>query len=366
MALLVFIGAAIVTKQVDFIFNRDMGYNKDQLLIITAYPKRWDSIGVQKMAFIKQGLLQLPEVKSATLSFDLPDRVPVNSPLDFLPMKGGTSPVPVPSFVSDEDYGETYQLQMKAGNFLNYKKSFIPGQVVINETAARLLGVSPNDIGRNLKLLQGQTLTLTGIVKDYNASSMQQAISPLAIYHVQEGTAYRYLTVKLKNASTNTIDHIKAEWQKLSPNTPFEYTFMDEKFSALYKSELQLKKAASTATILSLIIVFLGIFGVVSVMLTKREKEIAVRKVLGAEAQNIFSLFIKEYVLMLLVANLISWPLAYYFMSAWLNNYAYRTQQHIGVYLFVAAVLLVLVCLLVGMRTFKAAITTPVKSLRSE
>jgi len=101
-------------------------------------------------------------------------------------------------------------------------------------------------------------------------------------------------------------------------------------------------------------------------MLTKREKEIAVRKVLGAEVSNIFSLFIKEYVLMLFVANLISWPLAYYFMSAWLDNYAYRTQQNPGIYIIVAVVLLALVCLLVGMRTFKAAVTTPVKSLRSE
>ncbi|ANH81456.1 hypothetical protein A8C56_11115 [Niabella ginsenosidivorans] len=364
MAILVFIGAAIVNKQVHFIFNRDTGYNKDQLMVLTAFPKQWDSVGVQKMDAIKQGLLQLPEVTSATLSFDLPDRT--QGAMNLLPVNESARPIVVPSFVGDEDYGQTFRLRMKEGNFLNHKKNFVPGQIVINETAARLLGLDNGAVGKQLRTPEGAVYTVTGVVKDYNAATLREAIKPLAICHVKDAPGYRYLTLKLKYATAGAVARIKQEWQKLSPGNPFEYSFMDDKFAALYKSELQLKKAATTATVLSLIIVFLGVFGVVSIMLMKRDKEIAVRKVLGAGLAHIFALFITEYSWLILIANLISWPLAYYFISQWLKSYAYYTEQGISAYVSVAFIIFGLVCLLVAGRTFKTALENPVKSLRNE
>ena len=116
----------------------------------------------------------------------------------------------------------------------------------------------------------------------------------------------------------------------MSPGTPFEYSFMDEKFQSLYRSELQLKKAANISTILNLIIVFLGIFGVVAFTLTKRTKEIAVRKVLGANVRNIILLFIRDYAILILLANMIAWPLTYIITNKWLQSYAYRVNQDIS------------------------------------
>ena len=364
MAILVFIGAAIVNKQVHFIFNRDAGYNKDQLMVVTAFPKQWDSVGVQKMDAIKQGLLQLPEVTSATLSFDLPDRI--QGAMNLLPVNESARPVVIPSFVGDEDYGQTFQLHMKEGNFLNYGKNFVPGQIVLNETAARLLGLGNNAVGRQLRTPEGTVYTVTGVVKDYNTASLREAIAPLAICHVKDAPGYRFLTLKLKQVTERSVARIKETWQRLSPGNPFEYNFMDDKFAALYKSELQLKKAATTATVLSFIIVFLGIFGVVSIMLMKRDKEIAVRKVLGAGIANIFTLFIKEYSWLILIANLVSWPLAYYFISRWLESYAYHTQQDVSAYVSVAFIVFGLVCMLVAGRTLKTALANPVKSLKNE
>ncbi|MBO9683821.1 MAG: ABC transporter permease, partial [Flavisolibacter sp.] len=271
----------------------------------------------------------------------------------------------VPSFQGDEDYGKTFQLHMKEGVFLNYKKNFVPRQIVLNETAARLLGLNNDGIGRQVKAQTGAIYTVTGIVKDYNASTMREVIAPIAIFHVRDAPGYRFLTVKLKKATAESIAKVKRAWQQLSPGNPFEYTFMDDKFAAMYKSELQLRRAATTATVLSLIIVLLGIFGVVSIMLMKREKELAIRKVLGAGLANIFSLIIREYSWLILLANVIAWPLAYYLISHWLASYAYHTRQDISAYLGVAFIVFALVCLLIVVKTIGAA-AKPAEQLRSE
>ncbi|SDE14603.1 ABC transporter permease [Niabella drilacis] len=367
MAILVFIGAAVVAKQVRFIFNRDAGYNKDQLLVVTAFPKRWDKTGVQKMESIKQELLKLPGVKSATLSFDLPDRVPVNSSVELLPVRGQRPPVSVPSFISDEDYGKTFELHMRAGSFLNDKKPFVPGQIVLNETAARLLELPiDNAVGKRLRSSEGEVFTVAGIVKDYNMANMREAITPLVIFHVNDMPGYRLLIIKLDHATGESVKRVRDRWRQLSPNAPFDYTFMDEKFAALYQSELQLKKATFAATVFCLLIVFAGIFSVVSVALSKREKEVAIRKVLGAQLIHIFMLFMKEYIGLLIIANLVSWPLAYYFITQWLAGYVYRIPQSIEIYLGVAAIVMLLVALLIITRTLETAIAGPAKKLKAE
>jgi len=152
----------------------------------------------------------------------------------------------------------------------------------------------------------------------------------------------------------------------MSPGTPFEYSFMDEKFQSLYRSELQLKKAANISTILNLIIVFLGIFGVVAFTLTKRTKEIAVRKVLGADVRNIIALFIRDYAVLILLANLIAWPLTYIITSKWLQSYAYRVNQNILPYLFVCLFIFITAFSMIAIQCFKAGVANPVKSLRTE
>jgi ABC-type lipoprotein release transport system permease subunit len=141
---------------------------------------------------------------------------------------------------------------------------------------------------------------------------------------------------------------------------------MDEKFQRLYRSELQLKKAANIATILNLIIVFLGIFGVVAFTLTKRTKEIAVRKVLGADVRNIIAIFIRDYALLIFLANMIAWPLTYIITNKWLQSYAYRVDQDIIPYLFVCLFIFITAFSMIAIQCFKAGMASPVKSLRIE
>jgi ABC-type antimicrobial peptide transport system permease subunit len=365
VAVFIFINALNVSKQVSYFFNKDLGYDKGHLLVLTAFPKQWDSTGVLKMETIKNGLKQLPAVSGASLSFEVPDRTPPAT-LDLLPEKS-TKPVVVPFIEADEDYAATFGLREKEGSFFkNDNVAASKNEIVLNETAARILGLKTGQ-GKIIRMPSGFSFIVKGVVQDFNYSSFQQSIGPLAFIPVKNSNRYRYLTLKLHTADiSKTIEEVKEKWKTLSPDSPFEYIFMDERFQSLYKSELQLKKATKVATILNLLIVFMGIFGIVAFTLAQRTKEIAVRKVLGAEVKNILLLFIKDYAWLIVIANVIAWPLAYVTMDHWLQNYAYRIQQNIMPYMLVGVFMFFAVFVFIIAQCFKTAISNPAKSLRTE
>lgn len=371
LTIIVFIGALSVSRQVSHIFNKDLGYNKEQLLVVTAFPKQWDSTGVLRMEGIKQQLLLLPVVKSATLAFEIPDRKPPGA-MTLLPVdEKNSQPLNILTISVDEDYAATYEMKTISGTFFNHDRGgFVSGRVVLNETAAKSLGLDiQSAVGRQIKFPPGvgAPLTVAGIVKDYNYSSIQEGIEPLAFMHVNDFKSFRYLTLRLKPGNISAaIADIKRKWKEASPNSPFEYFFMDEKFQSLYNSELQLKKAANVATILNLLIVLMGIFGVVAFTLTRRNKEIAIRKVLGANARGIIQIFLKEYGLTMLIANIIAWPVAYIIINNWLQNYNYRIQQDIFSYILVGILVLSFAFVMITVQCFKVAGANPVQSLRTE
>ena len=239
----------------------------------------------------------------------------------------------------------------------------------MNETAVKQLGLdNGNAVGKIITTpAAGSGLTITGVMKDFNFSTLQDKIGPIGFAHVSTGNTYRYLVVKLNGKNIpSTIQHIKSEWKSFAPSAPFDYTFMDEKFTSLYKSELQLQTAANIATILNIIIVLLGIIGVVAFMLNKRNKEIAVRKVLGANAGNIILLFVKEYALLIIIANILAWPSAYMMTERLLQNFAYRVEQNILPYVIVLAFIACISFVLIATQCFRTARANPVKSLRTE
>ncbi|PVD53903.1 hypothetical protein DC498_00445 [Terrimonas sp.] len=371
LAIVIFISALNVSDQVTYFFKKDLGYNKEQLLVATAFPKQWDSAGVAKMETIRNGLLTLKGVHDASIAFEIPDRKPPNT-IGMMPV-GASSGQPyfIATTSADEHYAKTFGLQLLSGNFFNDgKNGHIPAQIVLNESAAKALGI---DIlkapGQQVKVLSfnNAIFTVAGVVKDFNYSSLHEKIDPLAFMHTKDMLSYRFLTIKLNSSDIHkTIDDIKEKWAALSPGAPFEYFFMDEKFQKLYQSELQLKKATQTATVLNLIIVFMGIFGVVAFTLVKRNKEIAVRKVLGASVKNIITLFLKDYAWLILIANIIAWPLAYYATNYWLQNFAYRMPQHIDTYLFVMLFVFGGAFTFIIMQCLKTAQANPVKALRTE
>jgi putative ABC transport system permease protein len=364
ISIVVFICAMNVSRQVNYVFHKDIGYDKDQVMVITAFPKQWDSVGVLKMEAIRNELMSVPSVRSASLAFEVPERKPPGSvPLLPVPSKG-TQPINIPTIGADEKYASTFGLRVTDGNFFN-QTHFAGGEIVLNETAVKVLGLE-KPVGKTVHGA-GFSMVVAGVVKDFNYSSLQQKIEPVAFIHVKDNRSYRFLSLKLNTADmSRTITAIREKWKALSPNAPFEYTFMDEKFKSLYAAELKLKKASGMATALTVIIVLMGVFGVVAFTLTKRIKEIAMRKVLGADIKNIIHLFIKDYALLILLANIIAWPVAYMITGKWLDNYAYRINQDVQSYLVVTGFTFATAFLLIAAQCFKVASSNPVKSLRTE
>lgn len=368
LAIMVFISAIVISKQVSYFFNKDLGYNKEQVMVISSLPRQWDTAGITRMERARLQLLDLPGVKNVSLSYDIPDGNGGN-----IAAYAGNSPnaTNLAIIAADADFAKTYGLQMRQGVFMKYDNtSNLPGKIVLNESAVKALGWT-SAVGKNIRLgaANGQVVTVAGVVKDFHLGSMQQKVQPLIIAGLKESFtgSYRYFSVKLKNADlSNTINAIQQKCKDLFPDAGFEYSFMDDKFQAMYASELQLKKAADIATVLSLLIVFTGIFGVVAFTLSKRTKEIAVRKVLGADIKSIIYLFLKEYSVLIAISNIAAWPLAYLVTSKWLENYAYRVHQSLMPYASVCLFIFVTASVLISLQCFKAAVVNPVKSLRSE
>jgi ABC-type antimicrobial peptide transport system permease subunit len=196
---------------------------------------------------------------------------------------------------------------------------------------------------------------------------MQQQIGPLNFFNVNYTQYYRYLSIKLKPGDMqSSIAALQKRWSRLMPDAPFEYHFMDETIANLYKTEVQLKKASYIAGMLTIVIVLLGVVGLISLSIQKRTREIGIRKVLGASVSGIINLFLKEFLGVVFIAGLISCPLAYLIMHNWLSSYAYRIN--IGALPFVSSILLlsIVTVTLISLQTIKAAISNPVRSLRSE
>jgi putative ABC transport system permease protein len=210
-------------------------------------------------------------------------------------------------------------------------------------------------------------LTICGVTNDFHFGSMQWHIEPIAFSNVNFTTLYRFFSIKLKPGDIQkSIAAVQKQWSTLMPDAPFEYHFMDDALAKLYTTEIQLKKAAYLATILAIIIVLLGVLGLISLSVQKRTKEIGIRKVLGSSVAGIVALFIKEFAGIIAPACLIACPLAYLMMQKWLNGYAYRISITSYPFILSIGLLIITTALLIVLQTIKAALSSPVRSLKTE
>jgi putative ABC transport system permease protein len=373
MATLVLIGAIIISQQINLFFSDRLGYNKEYI-VSSQLPRDWSAQGVEKMETIRRGLGNTPGVQDVTLSYEIPDGN--NGGSIGVYREGGDSTQAVVSnaLVSDERYASVYQIPMAAGEFFNSSTETAAQdtfRVVINETESRALGWKyPREaVGQRVHLFgnPGVLFTVSGVVRDFHFGSMGSAIGPNIFAHVRAFRTYRFFSLKLRPGSIGAeMETLQRQWSMLLPGAPFEYRFMDEVLQALYQDELRLKKAASTATVLALVIVLLGVVGMLSMSLQKRNKEIAIRKVIGASVQQIIRLFLKEFLPLLLMAGLAVSPLAWWLMRRWLDDY--NTRIMITPWPFVMALLslgIVMGLLIVG-QTIRTALANPVGSLKAE
>lgn len=372
VAIVALVGALVVSRQVALFFSDRLGYNKE--FIVTAQlPRDWSLKGAQHMEDVRSGFATLPEVKDATVSYEIPNGNNGGSRNMFKLGGDSTHGVAVQQFVADEHYASVYQVPMAAGVFFNADPLYNNDdsmRMVINEAAANALGWKrPADaIGQRFRFAGiPQIFSIAGVVKDFHFDAMGAPISPAIFTHLALAWRYRYLSFKIKPGNIpSAISDLQRQWSKLLPGAPFDYQFMDETLSNVYGAELRLRKAADLSTVLSLVIVVLGVIGLLTLSVQRRAKEIAIRKVVGSGIPGIIRLFLREYLPVLTVAAIVASPVAWWIMNSWLGNYA--TRIAIGIWPFITAagcLEVVMIALIVG-QTFSAARANPVKALRSE
>lgn len=369
-AAIVLIGAYIISQQVNLFFGKSLGFDKEYI-ISAQLPRNWTLQGVRNMEALRKQFAAMPEVSGITLSYEVPDGNNSGSVPIYKVGADSTTAVPSQVLYTDEYYSSTYNIPMAAGIFYcapgNYTDS---SKIVINETQAKALGwKNPQDaIGKQVMFQGfGYTGTIAGVTKDFHFGSMKGSIEPLSFMHLGVAFTYRFFSFRLKPGNIgNSLQALQTKWSALFPGVPFEYSFMDDTLAKLYKTEIQLKKASYTATVLSLLIVLLGILGLVSLSIQKRLKEIGIRKVLGASLPGIILLFVKEFIAIIMAAAVIAFPLAYIIMNNWLNNYVYRISISPVPFVISIGSLFLLTLILIILRTSRAALINPAKSLRTE
>ncbi|PHN04125.1 ABC transporter permease [Flavilitoribacter nigricans] len=370
-AIIVFVGAVVVHQQVSYFFNANLGYDKESVLVLRT-PRDWSEAGVQKMQTARREFARLPQVSGATFSFEIPDGQSgsISNQLYRAGQDAGEA-ITATSLVTDAHYLDTYAMELATGDFFDPSGSPANLQaLVLNETAARELGWDdPQEaVGEQLMLNQNEApFTVKGVVRDFHFNTMHENIRPIFFQHVSGALLYRYFSFKIRPGNlAATVTAIQDQWSALFPDAPFDYQFMDETLAGRYQNELQLKKASQAATIIALLIVLLGVIGIILLAITRKTKEIGIRSVLGASRSQIIWLFGREFFWIIVVANLVAWPVAWGLLQQWLTHYAYQVEISMVVFagtgLLVVGLTAVIVSWLVGRKMRR----NPALSLRDE
>src|SRR5450432_52265 len=362
-SIIMILGTLVIYRQLHFIQTQNLGYNKDQVIII-------NGAGVlnEKLNTYKTELLKLPGVINSTVSYFLP----VNSnrsdqTFSTSPVMTSTNGFNMQTWYVDDEYLKTLGIQLLKGR--NFFKSTVSdsNSTIINETCARIIGYA-DPVGKQVFSGGGgqqvKAFTIIGVIKDFNFSSLKQPIGPLSLFLSDNpGTiSFRVNPSAMKSflAKSETL------WKQFAPSMPFSFQFMDEAFAEMYQSEQRVGKIALLFATLAILIASLGLFGLATFMAEQRMKEIGIRKVLGASVQRIVRLMTAEFIRLIFISFVIAAPIGWWAMNKWLNDFVYRT--HISWWMFALSAFLALAVALitVSIQAFRAAIINPVKSLKTE
>jgi len=357
------IGTYIVSQQIDYIRNKNAGYNREQVLTLDLNDQQ-----LQKNSeSLKNEIQKISSVAGVTFSSTLPGRGFGRTGVQPEGFSSDDDIWILSIMSADEEFIPNMKMEMAEGR--NFSKAFPSDQqqaVIINEAAVRSLGWK-DPIGKKMAFGPNDTnpLTVIGVVNDFHFASMRHHIEPLMI--VNQPQVNNTVSIRVKPGDVQgTIASIQKTWEKINTNHPFEFSFLDDEFNELYKSEQSFAGLISGFTWLAIFIACLGLFGLASYMTEQRTKEIGIRKVLGASVGNILFLTTKQFITLILLANIIAWPLAYFFMNDWLQDFAYRINIGFETFIEAAVLTLFIAILTISFQAIKAAVTNPVKSLRYE
>lgn len=358
----------VVFRQMKFMREKDLGLSKDNIIIV----KNTALLG-EKAELFRNEAVTLPSVMKASIATGVPTRenfgdgyVPeVSTPGEHLVQDLGLS-----SFIVDEGFIPALDIKLLSGR--NFSKDFADStSVILNEEAVKQIGWK-NPVGSYMTYPghDNQRFKVIAVVKNFHISSLHDPVTPFALFYTSSKTydlGLSYAVIKAQPGSAEKVtDELKEKWTVIAPAVPFELMFLDSEFDALYKTEKKLGHVFFVFTMLSVIVACLGLLGLVIFSIAKRRKEVGIRKVLGASVSVIVLMLTRDFMKLVLIASFIAMPLAWWGMSKWLEEFAYRIT--IGYTVFASAIILsaLLTLLTVGWQTVKAALANPVKSLRTE
>lgn len=363
VSILLIVCTMIMYRQINYMLNKDVGFNKEQLIVIN----RADAIG-KKMKSFKESVKSIPGVVNISSSTAVPNRTNNNNGYGMEGRKDESFLI-VTNWV-DYDYLDTYGMKLTSGRSFSESFSTDKESCLINESVVKNFGI--NDPLKARFTQPGEEssrkyIPVIGVVKNFNFESLRNPIGPCILCFQSENFLWGYITVRLSARNySNTINEIEKVWKEYAANTPLQYYFLDADFEKMYVQEKQNAQMAVIFSILAIFIAALGLFGLTSFTVEQRTKEIGVRKAMGSTVSGIFVVISQEVIILVTISALIAWPLIYYIAQKWLENFYYRIN--LGLFSFAAGLIMALgiAILTISYRILRAATVNPAKSLKYE
>ena len=365
ISIVLMIGTFIVYSQLEYIQNKKLGFDKDQIILV----EKVDDIGAQMQPF-KSQVLSSAGIISASNSNSVPGRQFGDSAFK-VEGKGGEGVADLIILNCDYDFKKTFDLQMAEGRFFSTDHPSDSMAVVVNATAVTAMGIG-DPIGKHLLGFTGQhgettSYTIIGVVKDFNFESLHRQVRPLVMMPFRSGGFGRVLSVKVAGGTyQKTLEELKTAWHRFAGNQAFEYTFFDQNIARMYANEQRTGKIVTVFSALAIVIACLGLLGLAAFVAERRTKEIGIRKVMGASVGGIVQLMTREFIVLVVIAIAIAWPVAYWITERWLEDFAYRIGIDVWVFAGAGVLALAIAFLTVAYQAIKAALTNPVEALRYE
>ncbi len=356
---LLIIGTIVIANQMRYSMESDPGFRKDAIVMLPV-PEHSSA----KISTLRSLLAQIPGVEKITFCGNAPAASVTPSTGIQLASRAENEKFAIYYKAADPGYLSTFGIPLLAGR--NLYPSDTIREFLVNETAVKKLQLpSNNDALGKKATINGSTGLIVGVVKDFHNRSFHEPID--AIYMTTSIENYNNCAIKVNMANYASVaPSLEKAWQEAFPQHIYNYTFLDESLAQLYKSDTMILRLIRLFTIISIAIGCIGLYGLVSFMAARRTKEMGIRKVLGANVENIIWLFGKEFIYMLMIAFIIAAPLGWYMMTRWLDTFAYRIHFGAGIFAMAILISLAVAMLTVGYKSIQTALMNPVKSLRSE
>ena len=365
ISIILIIGTVVIYNQLQFIRNKKLGFDREHVLVI----KNTYSLGDQAKSF-KNELLNISGVQGVTITGYLPTGdYRSDSPLYPDAVLDQKKAVSMQNWYVDENYIPTLKMQIAEGRNFSFEMPTDSSAIIINEAAARLLTFN-DPVNKTLYAITSlekkttKPYKIIGVVKDFNFNSLKEVGTPMALFL---GTDKGSVAMRIKTDNISSlVAQVENKWKSIVSGQPFNYSFMDDDFNKIYSNEQRVGKIAMTFSILAILIACLGLFGLVTYAAEQRIKEIGIRKVLGASVSNIVGMLSKDFLKLVIVAALIAFPVAWWAMNKWLQDFAYRINISWWIFIVAGVTALLIALITVSFQAIRAAIANPVKNLRTE